>query len=218
MRVVTYQRTSTRDQFPENQSRELLLYATARKWVIQREYVDFGFSATDKKARPAFDELMRDARRRRFDCVLVTKLDRWSRNLKSLILSLDELTALGIAFVSLNEGIDGSTAAGKLQLNILGSFAAFESARISERVKSGLNRARANGVKLGRKRPKQATDEAIAALDGLSVRAAAAKLGVSKSFLQKVRMQRKSNQPSVVSLSDWPNETPTAKLNSRLSA
>jgi DNA invertase Pin-like site-specific DNA recombinase len=78
----------------------------------------------------------------------------------------------------------------KLQLNILGSFAAFESARISERVKSGLNRARANGVKLGRKRPKQATDEAIDALNGLSLRAAAQKLGVSKSFIHKHRAAR----------------------------
>lgn len=190
MRVVTYQRTSTRDQFVENQARDLLAYAAARNWVIQREYVDFGYSGTDKKARPAFDELMRDARRRRFDCVLVTKLDRWSRNLRSLILSLDELTTLGVAFVSIGEGIDGSTAAGKLQLNILGSFASFESARISERVKSGLNRARANGVKLGRKRPRQATDAAMQALDGLSTRAAARKLGVSKSFVHSWRSAR----------------------------
>lgn len=187
MRVVTYQRTSTRDQFPENQSRELRAYADARKLVIQREYLDFGFSGTDKKARPAFDELMRDAKRGRVDCVICWSLDRWARNMKSLIVTLDELTALGIAFISLKEGIDFSTPAGKLQVHVLGAIASFEADRVSSRVKSGLARAKAQGVKLGRKRPKQATDESVAALDGLSVRAAAQRLGVSKSFIHAWR-------------------------------
>lgn len=198
MKVAIYARTSTQEQFPENQLMELRRYTAARGWAAHKEYVDFGFSGTDKKARPAFDELMRDAKRRRFDAVVCWRLDRWSRNMKSLILSMDELTALGVAFVSLNEGIDGSTPAGKLQMNILASIAAFESQRIGERVRLGLLRAKAQGVKLGRKRP-NVTDDDIKALSHLSVRAAAQRLGVSKSFIHKFRHAESASAPSLPS-------------------
>ena len=79
------------------------------------------------------------------------KLDRLGRNLKHLITFLDELQALGIAFVSLGEGIDATTPAGKLQMHILGAIAEFERGRIVERVRAGLARARAQGTKLGRR-------------------------------------------------------------------
>src|ERR1700751_6400854 len=94
--------------------------------------------------------LLADARRRRFDVLVVWRLDRLGRNLKHLITLLEELQALGIAFVSLNEGIDATTPAGKLQMHILGAIAEFERARIAERVRAGLVRARAQGKRLGR--------------------------------------------------------------------
>lgn len=194
MRVALYSRTSTAEQFPENQLLELRRYSSARGWAVHREYVDHGYSGTDKKARPAFDELMRDAKRRRFDAVVCWRLDRWSRNLKNLIVSIDELTALGVAFVSLNEGIDATTPAGRLQMNVLASIAAFESARVGERVRLGLARAKAQGVKLGRKRP-NVTDDAIRALSHLSVRAAAQRLGVSKSFVHNFRSSELRSTP-----------------------
>jgi Enterobacteriaceae phage serine recombinase len=96
-----------------------------------------------KDKRPALDRLLTDARRRRFDVLVVWRLDRLGRNLRHLITLLEELQALGIAFVSLNEGIDATTPAGKLQMHILGAIAEFERARIAERVKAGLLRARA---------------------------------------------------------------------------
>ena len=80
-------------------------YAEARGWTFTQEYCDHGISGT-RERRPALDELIRDARRRRFDVLLVWRLDRLGRNLKHLITLLDELQALGIAFVSLAEGID----------------------------------------------------------------------------------------------------------------
>ena len=83
-------------------------------------------------SRPALDRLMKDARRRRFDVLVCWRLDRLGRNLRHLIQFLEELQALGIAFVSLAEGIDATTPAGRLQMHILGAIAEFERARIAE--------------------------------------------------------------------------------------
>src|SRR3977135_572953 len=147
MRAAIYARVSTFDQEPENQLQELRRYVEARGWTAA-EYVDRGVSGA-KDRRPALDRLLADARRRRFDVVVSWRLDRLGRNLRHLITLLEEFQALGIAFVSLNEGIDATTPAGKLQMHILGAIAEFERARIAERVKAGLQRARANGKRLG---------------------------------------------------------------------
>src|SRR5215211_7589155 len=98
------------------------------------------------------DALVKDAKRRRFDVLVCWRLDRLGRNLRHLILLLDELSAVGVAFVSLAEGIDATTPAGRLQLHILGAIAEFERARIQERVRAGLARVRAQGRTLGRPR------------------------------------------------------------------
>lgn len=175
MRAAIYARVSTLDQEPENQLAELRRYITARGWTGV-EYVDRGVSGA-KDRRPALDELLRDARRRRFDTLVVWRLDRLGRNLRHLIVLLEELQALGIAFVSLGEGIDATTPAGKLQMHILAAIAEFERARIAERVKAGMQRARAQGKRLGRPRKTPTT----VPIPGGSVRAAARAWGVSKS-------------------------------------
>ena len=143
MRAAIYARVSTLDQEPENQLRELRHYATARGWTAV-EHVDRGVSGS-KDRRPALDQLVADAKRRRFDVLVVWRLDRLGRNLRHLLFLLDELAALGVGFVSLAEGIDTNTPAGKLQLHILGAIAEFERARIQERVRAGLSRAKAQG-------------------------------------------------------------------------
>ena len=148
MRVAIYARVSTLDQQPENQLLELRRYAEARGWRVVTEHVDHGISGA-KERRPALDALKADAKRRRIDAVLCWRLDRLGRNLRHLILLLDELQALGVAFVSLAEGIDATTPAGKLQLHILGAIAEFEREPIRERVRAGLARARAQGRTLG---------------------------------------------------------------------
>ena len=121
MRAAIYARVSTMDQEPENQLQELRRYATARGWTAH-EYVDRGVSGA-KDRRPALDQVLADAKRRRFDVLVCWRLDRLGRSLKHLITLLDDLQALGIAFVSLAEGIDASTPAGKLQMHILGAIA-----------------------------------------------------------------------------------------------
>lgn len=187
MRAAIYARVSTLDQEPENQLQELRRYVLARGWT-GTEYVDRGVSGA-KDRRPALDQLVTDARRRRFDVLVCWRLDRLGRNLRHLITLLDDLQALGVAFVSLAEGIDATTPAGKLQMHILGAIAEFERARIQERVKAGLARAKAQGVRLGRPRRRIAA-ERLAAVAGLPAREAARRLGVPRSTLQRLLAQK----------------------------
>jgi DNA invertase Pin-like site-specific DNA recombinase len=183
MTAALYARVSTTDQTCENQLLELRKYCQARGWHIRREFVDHGVSGA-KDRRPALDQLAADARRRRFDVLVCWRLDRLGRNLRHLILMLDDLQALGVGFVSLSEGIDATTPAGRLQLHVLGAIAEFERARIAERVRAGLERAKHNGVRLGRP-VERVPAERLAAVRGLSVRNAAKALGVSRSTAQR---------------------------------
>ena len=185
MKAATYLRVSTSEQTVENQRLELRRFCEARGWDAT-EYADTGVSGA-KESRPALDRMLKDARRRRFDTLVVWKLDRLGRNLRHLILLLDELSALGVAFVSLNEGIDTTTPAGRLQLHLLGAVAEYERGVIAERVKLGMARAKAQGKPVGRPR-RAVTDIDLAAVTHLPVRQAAAALGVSKSFVANWRV------------------------------
>jgi DNA invertase Pin-like site-specific DNA recombinase len=186
MKAAIYARVSTLDQEPENQLQELRRYVEARSWTAV-EYVDRGVSgATDR--RPALDQLLIDARRRRFDVVVCWRLDRLGRNLRHLITLLDELQALGVAFVSLAEGIDATTPAGKLQMHILGAIAEFERERIRERVVAGLRRARSQGKRLGRPQVVIPVEQ-VRRLEGLTADVAAVRLGVSRSTVKRWRRQ-----------------------------
>src|SRR4051812_5814183 len=186
MRAAIYARVSTVDQEPENQLQEVRRYVAARSWPAV-EYVDRGVSGA-KDRRPALDQLRDDARRRRFDVVVCWRLDRLGRNLKHLITLLEELQALGIAFVSLAEGIDATTPAGKLQMHILGAIAEFERERIRERVLAGLQRARAQGRKLGRPRARVPL-ERVQSVAGLPGVVAARELSVSLATLKRWRRE-----------------------------
>jgi DNA invertase Pin-like site-specific DNA recombinase len=186
MRAAIYARVSTFDQEPENQLQELRRYVEARGWTAV-EYVDRGVSGA-KDRRPALDVLLKDAKRRRFDVLVCWRLDRLGRNLKHLVTLIEDLQALGIAFVSLGEGIDCTTPAGKLQLHILAALAEFERGRIRERVLAGLRRARTQGKRLGR--PKASVPLArVQHVGDLSVHDAATVLGVSRSTVKRWRRQ-----------------------------
>jgi DNA invertase Pin-like site-specific DNA recombinase len=185
MTAALYARVSTTDQTCENQLIELRRYCEARGWRIWKEFVDTGVSGS-KDRRPALDELNAHARRRRFDVVVCWRLDRLGRNLRHLVILLEELQDLGVGFVSLGEGIDLGTPAGRLQLHILAALAEFERSRIQERVRAGLARAKADGQRLGR--PASPVPlEKLQAVAGLSVREGARRLRVSRSTLQRWR-------------------------------
>ena len=144
-----------------------------------------------RESRPALDALVRDAKRRKFDVLVCWRLDRLGRNLRHLILLLDELTALGVGFVTLGEGIDTTSPTGRLVLHVLGAISEFERERIRERVLAGLQRARTQGTRLGR--PKVAVPvDRLATVASLSLTEAAAALGVSRSTLKRWRRGQKS--------------------------
>lgn len=192
MTAALYARVSTVDQTCENQLIELRRYCEARGWRLWKEFVDTGVSGS-KDRRPALDELLAHARRRRFDVVVCWRLDRLGRNLRHLVMTLEELQDLGVGFVSLGEGIDLRTPAGRLQLHILAALAEFERSRIQERVRAGLARVRREGRRLGR--PKQDVPlERLAAVAGLSVRGAARQLRVSRSTVQRWRTRARDNR------------------------
>jgi DNA invertase Pin-like site-specific DNA recombinase len=187
MKAAIYARVSTFDQEPENQLVELRRYVTARGWTGE-EFVERGVSGS-RDRRPVLDVLVQAARRRQFDVLVCWRLDRLGRNLRHLVILLEELQSLGIAFISLGEGIDCTTPAGKLQLHILAALAEFERERIRERVQAGLERARRQGVRLGR--PRRRIDaERLAGLAGLPLREAARTLGVPRSTLQRWLAQK----------------------------
>jgi len=184
--VAIYARVSTDRQTTDSQLNELRDFVRRAKWKDYREYIDNGYSGKNTQ-RPAYTEMLGDARRRRFDLLLVWKLDRLSRSLKDLIATLDELGHLGIDFVSYDNQLDTSSPSGKLVFNIIGAVAEFERDIISERVRAGLANARIKGKKLGRPQIPKSDQKKIITLKnrGLSNRAIGRKLRIAESTVRK---------------------------------
>ena len=185
--VALYARVSTSEQNTDSQLLDLRRYTQERGWHIFKEFVDNGVSGT-KDSRPALNELMDNARKRRFDVVLCWRFDRFARSTKHLILALEEFRNLGVDFVSYQENIDTSSPLGSAIFTIISAVAQLERDIIAERVKAGLRRARENGKKLGR--PKGTTQD-VAAIhklrgEGLSHRQIAKALQISKSTVARL--------------------------------
>lgn len=149
--AALYCRVSTDRQHPETQLFPLRDYAARRELASIVEYVDVDVCGAKQK-RPALDQLMRDARLRRFDAVIVARFDRFARSTKHLVLALEEFQALGVEFISLAESIDTSTPMGKMIFTILGAVAELERDIIRERVTLGVQRAQREGKSIGRPR------------------------------------------------------------------
>jgi len=132
---------------------ELRSYCVRRNWSVVSEFLDEGVSGS-KESRPALNRLFADAKRRKFDAVLVYRYDRFARSLRQLVNALSEFDALGIHFVSLHEGVDTSTPNGRLVFGIFASIAEFERQLIIARTKSGMQAAKARGKQIGRPKVK----------------------------------------------------------------
>src|SRR6516162_3850197 len=142
MRAALYLRVSTTDQTTANQEHELRAAAKRMGHTIVETYSDSGVSGSKgRNGRPAFDQLHRDAARRKFDIVMAWSVDRLGRSLQDLVAFLSELHALGIELYLHQQGLDSTTPAGKAM------FAEFERAIIRERVLAGMARAKAKGTK-----------------------------------------------------------------------
>lgn len=142
MRVALYSRVSTEDQAREGTSLEvqkefLVSYAKREGWEVSEIYVDDGYSGYSTE-RPALKKLLSDAKKKKFEMILVHKIDRFSRNLRELLNLVDEFESLNISFKSATEVYDTSNSAGKMMFQQLGSFAEFERNRIKERVFPGM--------------------------------------------------------------------------------
>jgi putative DNA-invertase from lambdoid prophage Rac len=187
MITAIYARVSTTDQTCEMQLREMREYCQRRGWTAE-EYVDTGFSGA-KASRPALDRLMKDARMKRFDAVLVWKLDRWGRSVSNCLSSIQELTTLGIRWIALTQNLDtdANNPMARFMLTIMAAVAEFEREIIRERVKAGMNNARCRGKSLGRK--KAVFDRAKARelrAKGFSLRSIAKQSGVGLGTVQRL--------------------------------
>jgi len=146
LRFALYCRVSTRDQHPENQRIALVEYAERMGY----EFEIFEETESTRNTRPIKAALMQCLRHKEFDGVIVWQLSRWARSLSEMILEVKELIDKEVAFVSLKDNIDLSSAAGRLTFHIFAAFSEFERDIIRERTMLGLDRARAEGKQLGR--------------------------------------------------------------------
>jgi DNA invertase Pin-like site-specific DNA recombinase len=185
-RIAVYARVSISGaQSVDMQLLDLRELAKRRDFELVGEYCDEGISGS-RESRPALDALLRDARRGRFDAVLVWKLDRLGRSLVHLVHLLQDLRALGVELISFSERLDFTTTTGKLLYQVISAFAEFERDCIRERVTAGLRNARAKGKRLGR--PRVVVDAPkIGALraQGRSWREITAETGISKGTAQR---------------------------------
>jgi DNA invertase Pin-like site-specific DNA recombinase len=150
-----------------------------------------------KDRRPGLDRLLLEARRARFQVVVCWALDRIGRDLKHLLAVLEDLQSLNVPFVSLKEGLDLGSASGRLQLAILAALSQFERERLKERTVAGLQRARAQGKRLGR--PSEPVPlEKLESVKSISVREGARQLGVARSTLQRWRALARQNPSAAI--------------------
>jgi DNA invertase Pin-like site-specific DNA recombinase len=192
-RVALYLRVSTDGQTTENQRLELAAVAERAGWQIVDIYEDAGISgAKGRDQRPDFDRLLKDATRRRFDLIATWSVDRLGRSLQHLIGFLDEVHQLKVDLYLHQQGIDTTTSGGKALFQMLGVFAEFERTMIRERVHAGLNRARAQGKRLGRPTIDTDTAAAITAAlraGGAGLHKIAKAHGVGVSTVQRLKAE-----------------------------
>ena len=150
-RIAIYARVSTDKQTVDNQLIELRGLCERLGYTIVQEYTDNGISGSKSRSdRPALDQLLKDATRRKFDMVMCWSIDRLGRSLQNLVEILNELQALGIDLYFQQQGMDTSTPSGRMIFSVFGAIGEFERNLIRDRVLAGQQRAKANGVKMGR--------------------------------------------------------------------
>jgi DNA invertase Pin-like site-specific DNA recombinase len=191
-RAAIYLRVSTTGQTVENQRRELEQIAERRGWTVAEVYEDAGISgAKGRDQRPGFDQMLKDASRRKFDVVMAWAIDRMGRSLRDLLDTIEHLEATGVDLYLDQQNIDTTTPAGKLLFQVTGAFAEFERSMIRQRVNAGLARAKAQGKRLGRPR----VDHRIAArvraelTKGTGVVKTAKALGIGVGTVQRIKRE-----------------------------
>ena len=192
MKVAIYVRVSTNEQTTENQVRELKAWADRAGHEIVAIFDDNGISgAKGREYRVEFDKLLKGAVRREFDLVAAWSVDRLGRSLQDLISFLQELHGSGVDLYLHQQALDTTTPSGRAMFQMMGVFAEFERSMISERVKSGLARAKSNGKTLGRPKVSSDCEAEILKLreEGMGIIRIGKQLGVGTSTVQRVISQ-----------------------------
>jgi DNA invertase Pin-like site-specific DNA recombinase len=188
-RVGIYLRVSTSGQTTENQRRELEAVVARSGWELVGIYEDAGISgAKGRDKRPAFDQLLKDATARKVNMIAAWSVDRLGRSLQDLVGFLTDLQALGCHLYLHQQALDTSTPSGRAMFQMCGVFAEFERGMIRERVNAGLARAKAKGIKLGRRPVKPAIEARIRSLkaEGMGILKIGRTVGVGTSVVQRV--------------------------------
>lgn len=190
-RVIIYARVSTKEQNVDMQLIDLREYAKARKLNVVREYIDY--ASGSRSDRENYRKLFDDVQKRKTDVVLVWKFDRFARSTKELIIALEEFNTLGVDFISYKENIDTSTPAGKILFTMISAFAEFERAIIRERVKAGMEKAKARGARIGRPKIPPFTVKKVIELKnaGYPYQEIIKKLKISKSTYYEIIKQER---------------------------
>jgi DNA invertase Pin-like site-specific DNA recombinase len=198
-RAVVYARVSTGDQHLETQLLDLREMAKQRGLEVVREYSDVISGAKSK--RPGIDSLMSDARRHRFDVVLVAAFDRIARNVRHFLEVLDELNHIGIQFISLRENIDTGGPLGRALLTIIGAIAELERSLIAERVRAGMRRAKLEGRRIGRT-PLNIDREQVVGdrRSGMSLTQVAKKHRISRASVCRLVKESRASATRVIAL------------------
>jgi DNA invertase Pin-like site-specific DNA recombinase len=184
-RAGLYIRVSTVDQHPETQLLDLRQFAVQRGLEVVEIYTDHGICGT-KARRPALDKMMEDARRHKFDVVVVWACDRLARSTKHLLQVLDELNGYGIQFLSQREAIDTEGPLGRAIIVIVSAIAELERSLIVERVRAGMRRAKLEGRQIGRARLDVDREQIIHDRLGMSLTAVAKKHGISRASVCRI--------------------------------
>ena len=191
-RAAIYARVSTDNQVTENQLRDLRAVAERHGWQVVAEYIDNGVSgAKGRDARPAFNRLLKAAMRRDFDMIMSWSVDRLGRSLQHLVEFLNEIHSKGVHLYLHQQALDTTTPSGKALFQMCGMFTEFERAMIQERVKAGLQRAKASGKCLGRPRIDAELEQRIRSglTAGVGKKSLARQLGVGVSVVQWIASQ-----------------------------
>jgi len=186
MKVGLYARISTHDQQTlPLQLKAMRAYAQKRKWDVTLQVKEVASGASPRLQR---EEILKAARRREVDVIIVWRLDRWGRSLADLVVTLRELTELGVGFVSLTEALDLTTPSGRAMAGMLAVFAEFEREIIRERVKAGLAQARAEGKVLGRPPSAAQKEKEVKSLfaKGLSKSEIARRLAIGRTSVRRL--------------------------------
>jgi DNA invertase Pin-like site-specific DNA recombinase len=186
---------STSDQSVDLQLDGLRRLAEQRDWAIAGEYVDHGVSGA-KDRRPELDRLMKDAHHGKLDLVACWRFDRFARSVRHLVIALDDFRARDIDFISMNDGIDTSTPAGRFSFTIIAAIAELERELIRERTRAGIQAAKRRGAKLGRPKVEFDLGRAVALRgEGRSIREVAAALGVHPTTLHRALLAVPESSP-----------------------